>query len=227
MFRRIARLWVPAFALVFLAVGEGNHALAQSNPKGGKQSKPAGAPKTDPGSSKQTEPKKVTEKVTTVFFGNEKCLCGKPADHDKAVETDGQKIYVCSDACAETVKKGDLKAELAKAYPSTTDVTAKGCPTCGKAVTAAKEVVFQGRKAKLCCDNCAAEFKKDPGLYLAKANWPDAKDAKNTTDPIDGKPVAAGVVAICKNHIVHFSSAKSVAAFEKDPTAAMTKLKLD
>jgi YHS domain-containing protein len=99
------------------------------------------------------------------------------------------------------VKKGDLKAELAKAYPSTTDVTAKGCPTCGKAVTAAKEVVFQGRKAKLCCDNCAAEFKKDPGLYLAKANWPDAKDAKNTTDPIDGKPVAAGVVAICKNPI--------------------------
>jgi YHS domain-containing protein len=226
MVRRIARLLVPAFALALLTTGEGSAAFAQANPKGGKQGNPGGSSKTDP-NNKQTEPKKVTEKVTTVFFGNEKCLCGKAADHDKSVDVDGQKIYVCSDACAATVKKGDLKAELAKAYPGTTDVMAKGCPTCGKAVTAAKEVVFQGRKAKLCCDNCAAEFKKDPGLYLAKATWPDAKDAKNANDPIDGKPVTPGVVAICKNHIVHFSSAKSVAAFEKDPTAAMTKLKLD
>src|SRR5262249_59758537 len=113
---------------------------------------PGSSTKTDP-NSKQTDPKKVTEKVTTVFFGNEKCLCGKPADHDKAVDVEGQKIYVCSDACADAVKKGDLKAQLAKAYPNTSDVTAKGCPTCGKAVTAAKQVAFQGPKAKRGCGN--------------------------------------------------------------------------
>lgn len=222
MLRRIALIVVPALALLIGA----SAATAQGTPKGGKpgQSKP-GTGKADGGQADKT---KTAEKAIIPFFGNSNCPCGKAADHDKFVEVEGQKIYVCSDACVAALTK-DSKGALAKAYPTAAAVPSKGCATCGKAIEAgkAKEVTFQGRKVQLCCDNCAADFKKDPTLYIVKVTWPDAKDAKNAADPIDGKPVAAGVVAILKNHIVHFSSAKNAAAFEKDPTPSMTKLKLD
>jgi YHS domain-containing protein len=222
MVRRIALLVVPALALL---IGV-NAASAQGTPKNGKSGHPA--PGKADGSGKQAGKSKIADKVIVPFFGNANCPCGKAADHDLFVESDGQKIYVCSDACSAEVKK-DPKGMLAKAYPTVTNVVAKGCATCGKAIEAgkAKEATFQGRKAQLCCDACVAEFKKDPALFLVKANWPDAKDVKNANDPIDGKPVAPGVVAILKNHIVHFASAKNVAAFEKDPAPAVAKLKLE
>jgi YHS domain-containing protein len=221
MLRRIALIVVPALALLIGA----NAASAQGTPKTGKQGKPASG---KPDNGKQANAPKAGEKVIVPFFGNANCPCGKAADHDKSVDADGQKIYVCSDACATEIKK-DPKAALAKAYPTPTNVTSKGCATCGKAIEAGKgkDATFQGRKVQLCCDNCVGEFKKDPVMYIVKVTWPDAKDAKNAADPIDGKPVEAGVVAIAKNHIVHFSSAKNVAAFEKDPAPSMTKLKLD
>jgi len=221
MLRRIALIVVPALALLIGA----NAASAQTALKNGKQGKPAFA-KLDSG--KQAAAPKAGEKVIVPFFGNANCPCGKAADHDKSVDAEGQKIYVCSDACAAEVKK-DAKGALAKAYPTATNVTSKGCATCGKAIEAgkSKDATFQGRKVQLCCDNCVGDFKKDPVMYIVKVTWPDAKDAKNAADPIDGKPVEAGVVAIAKNHIVHFSSAKNVAAFEKDPAPSLTKLKLD
>jgi YHS domain-containing protein len=216
---------VPALALLIGA----NVASAQGTPKQGKPGSGKPAPGKAEGSDKQADKAKAGgEKVVVPFFGNSNCPCGKPADHDKFVEAEGQKIYVCSDACGAALSK-DTKGAIAKAYPNAVAVTSKGCATCGKAVEAgkAKEATFQGHKVQLCCDNCVGDFKKDPALFIVKATWPDAKDAKNATDPIDGKPVAAGVVAILKNHIIHFSTAKNVAAFEKDPNPSMTKLKLD
>ena len=225
MLRRIALIVVPALALL---IGV-NVASAQGQPKGGKSgSGKPGTGKTD-GGDKQPDKGKITEKANIPFFGNSNCPCGKASDHDKFVEVDGQKIYVCSDACAAALKK-DSSGALAKAYPPpVTAVASKGCATCKKAIEAnkGKEVTFQGRKVSLCCDNCVADFKKDPALYIVMATWPDAKDAKNAADPIDGKPVVAGVVAILKNHIIHFATAKNAAAFEKDPMPTMTKLKLD
>jgi YHS domain-containing protein len=216
MLRRVVRLALPALVLCF-----GAHvAVAQSNGKGGKSGH------TNPGKT-DNGTKKSAEKVTLVFFGNEKCPCGKPADHDLFVEEDGQRIYVCSEACKATVAK-DAKAALAKVYSNVTPVSAKACATCGKALDAAaeKDATFQGRKVELCCDKCVAQFKKDPVLFLTKLTWPDAKDAKNPHDPVSGKPVSNGVVAIYRNHLIHFASAKSIAAFEKDPEAAVAKLKL-
>lgn len=224
MLRRIALIVVPALALLIGA----NAASAQGTPKQGKPGSGKPASGKPEGGDKQADKAKAGEKVIVPFFGNSNCLCGKPADHDKFVEVEGQKIYVCSDACSAALSK-DSKGAVQKAYPTAVAVTSKGCATCGKAVEAgkAKEATFEGHKVSLCCDNCVADFKKDPALFLVKATWPDAKDAKNAADPIDGKPAAGGVVAIYKNHIVHFSTAKNVAAFEKDPAPSMTKLKLD
>lgn len=168
----------------------------------------------------------ATEKVTVVFLGNEKCPTdSKPVDRDKWVEVDGQRIYACCDGCLGEVKK-DAKAMLAKAYPTALPLTSKAC-ACGSPVAAGKttDVTWQGRKVALCGAECVTEFKKSPVTAIAMMAHPGAKDAKNTADPIDGKPVDPWVVVIYKNQIVHLGKFANVAVFEKDPAAAMAKIK--
>ena len=180
-----------------------------------------------PEAAKPAAVQATTEKVTVVFLGNEKCPTdGKPIDRDKFAEADGQHIYVCCDACLAEVKK-DAKAMLAKAYPSAKPLAAKEC-ACGSPIAAGKttEVTWQGQKVALCGAECVTEFKKAPVTMIALMAHPGSKDAKNTTDPIDGKPVDSSVVVIYKNYIVHLGKFANVAAFEKDPAAAMAKLKL-
>ncbi len=189
----------------------------------GAPAKPQDAPKP---AAEQKAPA-ATDKVIAVFLGNETCpQTGKPVDKTKFEEVDGQRIYMCCSKCADPIKK-DTKAALAKAYPTATPVVAKKC-FCGEAVETGKEtsVTFQGHKLGLCCADCAKEFKKTPVTAVALMMHPDAKDAKNANDPIDGKPIDATVVAIYKTHLVHFSSWANEAAFEKDPAASITKLKL-
>jgi YHS domain-containing protein len=42
------------------------------------------------------------------------------------------------------------------------------CPVSGKIVDASKTVVYEGRVVAFCCDDCKAEFEKDPKPFLAK-----------------------------------------------------------
>src|SRR5262245_64457842 len=86
---------VSLSALAFAATA----ALAVGQAAPAKQADPAKPP------AKQAEPakpadQKSTEKATVVFLGNETCPGdGKKVMRDKYVETDGQRIYVCSDEC--------------------------------------------------------------------------------------------------------------------------------
>lgn len=212
-----------------LALVCGNAAVAQTgggHGKSGGTSKPA-----KPTPPKKEDPPKQTaaaEKPSVPFFGNTTCpVDSKLADKEKFVDVEGQRVYVCSDTCKDAVTK-DGKAMLAKAYPSTTPVVGKGCPMCTKPIASgqAKDVVFEGRRVQVCSDACITTFKANPWLVLVQVNWPDAKDAKNTTDPFDGKPVDPAILAVYKRHILHFSSQKSLAALEKDPDAALAKLKI-
>jgi YHS domain-containing protein len=184
-------------------------------------------PQDKPTAAPEQKAPTAAEKVTAVFLGNANCTqTNKPVDKTKFVEVDGQRIYMCCDKCADGVKK-DTKTALAKAYPTATPVVAKNC-ACGKALEAGKttDATFQGQKVSLCCADCATAFKKSPVTMIALLMHPDVTDAKNATDPIDGKPVDATIVAIYKTHLVHFSSWTSEAAFEKDPATSITKLKL-
>jgi YHS domain-containing protein len=172
----------------------------------------------------------AAEKVTVVFLGNATCPGdGKPVDRDKFVEVEGQRVYVCSEACEGKLKKDTAAATAAldKAYPVATPVVAKNC-CCGKEIEKAQasNVVFQGHKVSLCCADCATEFKKAPVTAIALIMNPTAKDAKNLTDPVDGKPIDTNVVAIYKGHLVHFASYANAIVFEKDPDPLMAKLKL-
>ena len=169
----------------------------------------------------------TAEKVTVVFLGNETCPAdGKAIDRDKWVEVDNQRIYVCCEGCIAGVKK-DAKAMLAKAYPTAKPLDAKACG-CGMEIEPGKatEVTWQGHKIGLCGAGCVTEFKKAPVTMITLLAHPDVKDAKNTADPIDGKPVDPWVVVVYKNHLIHLGKFANVAAFEKDPAAACAKLKL-
>ena len=119
------------------------------------------------------------------------------------------------------------KAALTKAYSKATPIAAKTCG-CGGPIEAGKttDVTWQGHKISMCSDDCVTEFRKSPPTVIAMLKHPGLKDAKNTTDPFDGKPVDPTIVGVYKTHVIHFSNWKNAAAFEKDPEAAVTKLKL-
>lgn len=44
------------------------------------------------------------------------------------------------------------------------------CPVSGKPVDPAKTIVYEGRRIAFCCNDCCAEFQKDPAKYAAKLN---------------------------------------------------------
>ena len=172
----------------------------------------------------------ATDKATVVFLGNASCpQDSKPVDREKFADVDGQRVYVCSDDCLASLKKdpGAAKSALAKAYPTATPIDAKKC-SCGEAVEAGKsvDVTFQGKKAKLCCADCVTEFKKSPVTAMTLMTRPNLKDAKNTTEPIDGKSIDPTIIGIYKTHLIHFGSWTTAASFEKDPSATIAKLKL-
>jgi YHS domain-containing protein len=208
------------------ALVKGASALPQGTPTPTPQAPPA------QGQPEKPAPKAPasTEKVQIVFLGNANCpVDEKPVNRDKFVEVEGQRVYVCSDACESKLKKDPAAATsaLAKAYPTATPISSKEC-FCGKEVEKGHEVdaTFQGHKVALCCANCASEFKKAPATAIALMMHPTAKDAKNATDPIDGKSIDSNVIAIYKGHLIHFSTFANATTFEKDPDPWMTKLKL-
>lgn len=210
-----------AFAIGALSQGAAAMPQDKPAPTPPAQEKPAQPAQKAPASS---------EKATIVFLGNANCpVDEKAVNKDKFVEVEGQRIYVCSDDCQSKLKKDPAAATsaLAKAYPSATPLSAKQC-CCGQEIEKGKstDVTFQGRKVSLCCADCATEFKKAPVTSIALIMHPAAKDAKNTTDPIDGKSIDTTVIAFYKGHLIHFANFANAAVFEKDPDPWMTKLKL-
>ncbi len=194
------------------------------------QTAPAQPPSKPQAGGAQAAPPAAAEKATAVFTGNETCPGdNKPVNRDKFVEVEGQRVYVCCDNCVAALKKdaAAAKTALTKAYPEAKPVTAKNC-ACGGAIVAGKssDVTFQGHKVTLCCADCATAFKKSPVTTMAMMMHPGSKDAKNATDPIDGKPIDGTILALYKNYLVHFSSWANEAAFEKDPAASFAKIKL-
>lgn len=47
-------------------------------------------------------------------------------------------------------------------------VAQKSCPVGGTKIAKDSYVDYEGKRVYLCCDGCAAAFKKDPGKYLKK-----------------------------------------------------------
>ena len=182
-------------------------------------------PKQDPPA--KPAPSKPAESVLVPFFGNAKCpIDDKEVLRDHWIEVEGQRVYACSNTCLDTLKLEPAKA-LAKAYPEAKPVGNKNCVACASAIVDEKKPVlvkFQGQELKLCSAACEKEFHKRPAVFLAKLQWPEAKDAQNEICPIDRKPVDGVTVVIYRSTLVRLSSPECVAEFQKDPDAALAKV---
>jgi hypothetical protein len=84
-------------------------------------------------------------------------------------------------------------------------------------VKAANAVVVMGRKIQTCCDDCPAEIKAAPALYLAKAMDPKLKEVGNSKCPVTGEAVSRLDIAVYNGKIVRLANAKAVEGFQKDP----------
>lgn len=77
-----------------------------------------------------------------------------------------------------TVKTTHASSCCSTKEVSTTEKTDAQCLVCGKAVDKDKgvKVECEGKSATLCCNDCAAAFKKDPCKYCGDEKCPKRKE---------------------------------------------------
>lgn len=109
-------------------------------------------------------------------------------------------------------------------YPLTT------CPVSGEKLEAKHvDFVVKGRMVRTCCDHCQAEIVKDPTevikkldaavIAAQKAGYPLTTCAA-TNAKLDDKAVDY----VWGTRLVRLANKEAIAAFEKDPKAAMAKI---
>jgi YHS domain-containing protein len=55
----------------------------------------------------------------------------------------------------------------------------KDCPVSGKPIDASKTVTYEGSLVAFCCDDCKAEFGKDPKKFAGKLGLAASKESDN------------------------------------------------
>lgn len=98
------------------------------------------------------------------------------------VDYKGKRIYVCCEGCIAEVKKDPEKyikklAEMGQgveivAVPKAATKKALApqttCPVLGTPIDKHLFVDYKGKRIYVCCSDCIAEVKKDPGKYIKK-----------------------------------------------------------
>ena len=154
----------------------------------------------------------------------------KPVNPAKTVVHEGKTVAFCCDDCKAQFQK-DPKPFLARLAPAADSKVAVNtlCPVSCKPVNPSKTVVHEGKTVAFCCDDCKAQFQKDPKPFLARLA-PPAASAKGTpinkTCPFSDKPVNPEKTVECSGKLIGFCCDDCKAKFEKDPTAALAKLGL-
>lgn len=105
------------------------------------------------------------------------------------------------------------------------------CPITGKDIDPTKTVVYEGKVIAFCCDNCVAEFKKNPAGCLAKLGLTaEAKPAEakpiNTKCPISDEDINPAKTVVYEGKVIAFCCDNCKAKFEKDPKPFLAKLGL-
>jgi YHS domain-containing protein/uncharacterized membrane protein len=104
------------------------------------------------------------------------------------------------------------------------------CPVSGKPVNPEKTLVYEGKVVAFCCDDCKANFQKDPKPFLAKlepflkAAGEKKQAAINTVCPVSGKPVNPEKTVVYEGKVVAFCCDDCKANFQKDPAPYLSKL---
>lgn len=75
-----------------------------------------------------------------------------------------------------SVELGTTIAAAASASTNAVPIN-KDCPVSGKPIDASKTVTYEGSLVAFCCDDCKAEFEKDPKRFVGKLGLAGAKEA--------------------------------------------------
>jgi len=115
--------------------------------------------------------------------------------------------------------------------PALVDLNNAKCPMSGEDATDA-HADWNGVRVHFCCNDCKADFAKDPAAALAKlhlkvvkdADGKDVVDLGNANCPVMGKPAKADAVGDHDGVRLHFCCGKCDAKVTKDPAAAFKAL---
>jgi len=104
----------------------------------------------------------------------------------------------------------------------------KLCPVSGKPVNASKTVVYEGKTIAFCCDDCKAQFEKDPKSFLSKLDLTAANKTApiNTVCPLSGKPINPEKNVEFEGKLIAFCCDDCKAKFQADPKPVLAKLGL-
>jgi YHS domain-containing protein/uncharacterized membrane protein len=102
-------------------------------------------------------------------------VSAKPVDPTKTVTYEGSLVAFCCKDCKASFEKDpkpyllrlSLPAKIAAVAADSKPVNTQ-CPVSGKDIDPAKTVVVEGKVIAFCCDDCKAQFQKDPNPILAK-----------------------------------------------------------
>jgi YHS domain-containing protein/uncharacterized membrane protein len=79
------------------------------------------------------------------------------------------------------IKDAHISVELGTTTTASTSTNAapinKDCPVSGKPIDTSKTVTYEGSLVAFCCDDCKAEFEKDPKKFVSKLNLAGAKES--------------------------------------------------
>jgi YHS domain-containing protein len=106
------------------------------------------------------------------------------------------------------------------------NLSAAKCMFSGKPAKEGTGVEYNGGKVFFCCENCPAEFKKDPAKHAVKANHQlvVTTQAKQTGCPFSGKAVAEGTAVKIEGVEVSFCCEKCQGKVAKAEAAEQAKM---
>ena len=98
------------------------------------------------------------------------CICSKAIEKEKATEVtfQGNKVALCSAACAADFKKSPVAAIAILKYPSATDAKNAVDPIDDKAIDATVVAIYKGHLVHFANWANAATFEKDPDPWMSK-----------------------------------------------------------
>jgi YHS domain-containing protein len=118
------------------------------------------------------------EKPATEFKAQTTCpVMGGPINKEHYADIQGQRVYFCCPGCSDKVKADPDKyfKEAAKQKIMFENVQT-ACPVSSEPINQDVSIYHEGRTVYFCCDNCIAEFEKDPPKYLSMMDKHEAMD---------------------------------------------------
>ena len=88
---------------------------------------------------------------------------------DLYVDHEGKRIYVCCEACIDTVKKDfEAYAKKVEAAGETVGTVQTTCPVMGGKINKKQYADVKGKRIYVCCPGCIGKIQADPDTHIEK-----------------------------------------------------------